>query len=192
MNRWVVSGRGGGRLAAAGAFVVSLVVGACTAGGAKPLGAASTVATTTSTTTAAQLQAAIVGQWLLAQQTLAALQKDPTASAQVLLLADYVTEPLLSFSRNQFAARARDGLADLGTIDFGHPRVVTMTASQATVVSCVNDGFALVVLATGKPLAGTNPNPALEATTSMMVVDPSGTWKLSDSVIKVVTTCTGV
>jgi hypothetical protein len=183
---------------AAGALVVSLLVAACTSSSAKTAGphktattSSSTTVASASTTTVAELQTAIVGQWRLAQETLAALQRDPTAGGQNLLLADYVTEPLLSYSRRQFAARARDGLADIGSIDFGAPRVTSVTGSQAIVVSCINDGLALIVKATGKPFPGTNPNPQLEGTTSTMVQSPSGVWKLSDS-LKKVGSCEGL
>lgn len=167
-----------------GVVMVSMVAGACSSGGSNPVGAPSTIATT-STTTQAELQSSIVSQWLLAQQSLTALQRDPTSQAANLLLADYVTEPLLSYSRTQFAARAQDGLADIGTISFGQPRVTSVSGSQATVVSCINDGLALIVKATGKPFPGTDPNAELERTTSTMLLSPSGEWMLSDSAIKV-------
>ena len=169
--------------------VVVLTAAGCSSAGGKPSAAPSTVGTT-STTTQAQLDAVIVGQWLLSQQALTALQRDPTSSAANLLLSDYVTEPLLSYSRTQFAARARDGLADIGTISFGHPRVTSVSGSKATVVSCINDGLALIIKATGKPLPGTDPNPEVEGTTSTMQQSPSGVWMLSDST-KDVGSCAG-
>jgi hypothetical protein len=142
------------------------------------------IVATTTTTTQAQLEAVILSQWRLAQQTLTALQKDPTSQPTYLLMADYITEPLLSFSRTQFTARARDGLADIGTIDFGQAHVESVMVGHAIVASCINDGLALVDRSTGKPLPGTNPNPQIEGTRSTMLLSPSGVWKLSDSVIK--------
>jgi hypothetical protein len=167
------------------AWVLTAVIG-CTAlaacsSTAKPAAGPTLTASTTSTTTVAQLDATIISSWQAAGQASLAAAKDPTDSALITLLVDYFTGPELSFLDTQYTTNAADGLKTVGTVNRGNPRVVSLTATQAVIVSCETDGLALVHAATGQPLPGptgnTTPTPAgVKAT---MTLTPSGVWKES-------------
>jgi hypothetical protein len=136
---------------------------------------------TTSTTTVAQAQAAVLADWRAAEEAAVTAAKDPTGPG-VLLLSGYFVDPQLSFLTNQYEKRAHDGIIDIGTLDLGQPRVESMTATQAVVVSCETDALMVIFKATGKPLAGIagkGPMPAgIRAT---LALAPSGVWKISES-----------
>jgi hypothetical protein len=115
-----------------------------------------------------------------------AAAKDPGNQALVTLLADYFVDPALSFQRTEDAAYARDGLTNIGDIDFGSPRVESMTQLQAVVVSCETNRLALIHKATGQPVSGPtgNTTPVANGVKATMVLTPSGIWKLSTSTVK--------
>ena len=170
------------------ALAVVLTATACSAGQARPLssGHTSSTASTASTsaattiTTLAQVQAVIISQWVAAERNYVAVSKDPAGPDQAKLV-DYFIDPELSFLRTQFAARARDGLVDVGDLDLGQPRVVSMTASQAVVTSCETNRLQLIQKATGKPFPGKagDPTPTPNGIRATMILEPSGVWKLS-------------
>jgi hypothetical protein len=139
-----------------------------------------------STTTVAQVQAAIISQWRSAEEASVAAAKDPGNPGRIVLLDDYFVDPALSFQRINDAAYARDGLTNVGDIDNGAPRVESMTATQAVVVSCTTNRLALVYKTTGKPFPGSagDPTPTHNGIRSTMVLTPSGVWKLSSTVLK--------
>jgi hypothetical protein len=178
------------RGAAVGVLVAMVAVG-CSASNVKPVGSprsavtgvsSTTTVPTTSTTSVAQVESAILTQWRAAEEASVAAAKDPGGTAKDLLV-DYFVDPALSFLQTQYAAYARDGLTNVGDIDNGQPRVKSLTASEAVVVSCETNRLALTVVATGKPFPGKagDPTPTLNGVTATMVLTPSGVWKLSTS-----------
>ena len=177
-----------GRWGVASVVIAVAGLSACSSSGSRPsgVGPVTTAAATTSTTTEAQLDASIVSQWLAAERASVAAAKDPGNQALVTILVDYFVDPALSFQRNEDAAYARDGLTNVGDIDNGSPRVLSLTASQAVVSSCTTNRLALIYKATGKPVPGTagDPAPTQNGVRSTMVLTPSGIWKLSSSVLQ--------
>ncbi|MDQ1427283.1 MAG: hypothetical protein QOK39_759 [Acidimicrobiaceae bacterium] len=167
----------------ASAMILPMLL-ACSSEPPKPIAFPSTV-TTTTTTPQAQLDALILSQWRAAMIASVAASKDPTAEGLDLQLANYFVDPLLSYLRNQYAARARDGLADTGDLDLGQPHVTSINDRTAVVLSCMTDRLILVDTATGKPLPGTNPNAALEEIRSELALSPSNQWKISMNTLKV-------
>lgn len=168
----------------AGVLVLVVVMG-CSGAGVKRV-VSPKASPTTSTTTVAETEAVIVAQWRAAENASVAAAKDPSNPALLTLLADYMVDPALSFQRNEDTSYARDGLTNVGEIDNGTPRVVSMSVSTAVVSSCTTNRLALIYTATGKPFPGSagNPAPIQNGVRSTMIVSPSGTWKLSSSVFQ--------
>jgi hypothetical protein len=184
-NRTTLRLASNGRWARLGASVMILpILVACSSKPPRPAASPSIVATTT-TTTQAQLEAVILSQWRAAMSASVIARKDPTAVGLDLQLATYFVDPLLSYLRNQYAARARDGLADTGDLDLGLPHITSISNGTAVVLSCITDHLVLVDKATGKPLPGTNPNPAVEGIRSELALSPSKQWKVSMNTLKV-------
>jgi hypothetical protein len=176
-----------GRLGLGLTAVALVLLSACSSSKARPLGSGPTsTVPTTSTTTVAEIQATILSQWSAAEDASVAAARDPGNQTLIALLDNYFLDPALSFQRNEDAAYARDGLTNVGDIDNGTPRIESMTASQAVVVSCTINRLALVNKATGKGVPGVagNPAPMQNGVRSTMVLTPSGVWKLSSSALQ--------
>jgi hypothetical protein len=173
--------------------LLALGLAACSSSGAKPVASRSTLPpATTSTTSRAQLEQTVVSQWTAAERASVAAAKDP-GGPEVELLVDYFVDPALSVLRAQYAAYARDGLTNTGDIDLGQPRVDSLTAAQAVVVTCATNHLQLLHKATGQPVAGKagDPTPTPNGIRSTMVLTPSGVWKGSSSIVED-GSCTGV
>ncbi len=89
-------------------LLVAVVVAGCTSSTTKrtaPLPTVTATTSTTSPTSTAQLQSAILVQWLAAEKASVAAAKNLAGPEQDLLV-DYSVDPALSFLRTQYAAYA--------------------------------------------------------------------------------------
>lgn len=180
---------------AGGATVVAALVGLCTLAGCSnshgdaadhPRTTTSSVpaSTTTSTTptsfttmttspTVAVL-AAYRASWHAFEHALAdANPSDP-------LLTATMVDPQLQGVRGNLLADQRQGIVGRGTFTL-HPKLVSVSATRATVVDCAYSTAALVYQSTGEPVPPVTPpeNDGVHAT----LVLTGGTWKVSEQTV---------
>ena len=144
------------------------------------LGEASVSATTDPVST---INAAVVGAWRSAEETFFAAEAQTAGYSSPQLDAEFA-EPELSTIKRNLALQSFQGEVGEGWSDVGRPVVVSLGPTEthptvATVVSCIHDTQVLVYRATGVPVPGVLGVQDWAVVTSEMVLDPSGSWKVS-------------
>jgi hypothetical protein len=162
-------------------LALASVIG-CSSGAAKSLPPASATGaqSTSPTTSLAELRAAILARWTAAERASVAAAEDPSGPA-ALLLVDYFVDPALSTLKQQYAGLERNGMTTVGSLDLGQPRVVSVNATQAVVVTCATNSLHVIVKETGKPIPGRagDATPTPNGIRATMVLTPSRVWKLA-------------
>jgi hypothetical protein len=99
----------------------------------------------------------------------------------VLLLVDYFVDPALSTLKQQYAGLERNGLTTIGSLDLGQPRLLSVSDTQAVVLTCATNSLHVIVKATGKPIPGRagDPTPTPNGIRATMLLTPSRVWKLA-------------
>ena len=140
-----------------------------------PTSSTSTTPATSSTSgeTAAVLAAYRAG-WKAFEQALA------TANPEDPALAATMVDPQLQGVKANLLADQRQGMVGRGTFTL-HPKVVSMSATTATVVDCAYSTAELVYVSTGKPVPPVTPpeNDGVRAT----LVLAGGIWKISKQTV---------
>lgn len=133
----------------AGLTAIALLLAACGGGAAD----ASHSSTTGSRSTAAESSAVIAAYragWNAFQNALAdANPSDP-------LLTETMVDPQLQGVKANLLADQRQGIVGRGTFTL-HPKIVSMSATKATIVDCAYSTAALVYASTGKPVPPVTP-----------------------------------
>lgn len=165
-------GAGLGCVAAAG-----LVLSACggggssaptTTGGRPPPTSHATTSSTTDPTAAAVIAAYRAGWAAFANALSDANPEDPRLAATMV-------DPQLQGVKANLLADQRQGIVGRGTFTL-HPKIVSMSASTATVVDCVYSTSVLVYAKTGKPVPPITA-PENDGVRSTLVLT-GGTWKV--------------
>ncbi len=135
--------------------------------------AKSTPSSTTDPATAAVLAAYRAG-WRAFEQALA------TANPADPALAATMVDPQLQGVKANLLADQRQGMVGRGTFTL-HPKIVSISATTATVVDCAYSTAALVYVSTGKPVPPVTPpeNDGVHAT----LVLAGGTWKIAKQTV---------
>lgn len=179
-----MSGRRSGRrrVRRASALLLLPVLSACGTGGQRAAETTTTVAPTTSTTTLQHLDEIIVNRWTEAYNASIAAAKDPSAPALITKLSDYFTGSALSELLSTYSAYVRAGVTSIGDIDLGHPMVVGIPMTTASVHSCWVNRLANIYASTGLPVPGPagSTSPVLNGIVTTMVLSPSGVWMVSE------------
>jgi len=156
----------------------ALLVAACSGAGTEALHAgtrpkghtsASSGATSIPDPTAAVVLAAYRAGWAAFRHALS------DANPEALRLAATMVDPQLQSVRGNLLADQRQGIVGRGTFTL-HPKIVSMTASTATVVDCVYSTSVLVYAKTGKPVPPITP-PENDGVRSTLMLT-GGTWKV--------------
>jgi hypothetical protein len=90
-------------------------------------------------------------------------------------LAATMVDPQLQGVKANLLADQRQGIVGRGTFTF-HPKIVALSATEATVVDCAYSTAVLVYAATGKPVPPVTP-PENDGVRSALVLT-GGTWKV--------------
>jgi hypothetical protein len=166
------------------ATLASLVVllAACGGGGADAAHSSTTTSprsTTSAGTTGRSSEAAAVlsayrAAWHAFEHALAdANPSDP-------LLTATMVDPQLQGVKANLLADQRQGIVGRGTFTL-HPKIVSMSATTATVVDCAHSTAALVYESTGKPVPPVTP-PENDGVHSTLVLT-GGTWKVAKQTV---------
>ena len=137
---------------------------------------------TTSSTLSSAARAVLSG-WTAAQNAFADAERQPNGAYSPALTATMV-DPELTNVRRQLLGDEHAGLIGRGSVDLGHPKVVSLSNSSATVTSCIYDALVLVDAKTGSPAPGPLGQPAHAFVRSTMVPVSTGgspAWKEADS-----------
>jgi len=126
--------------------------------------------------------AAIVSAWLAAESAFENAARTPDPSVPE--LAATTVAPQLPWSQSLLAQMAAAGEGAEGPVEYGHPQVVSRSATRAVVRSCLHDQEVVISLADGQPVAGPAGQVAYELFESTMVRTDSG-WKLEAQTIGV-------
>ena len=158
----------------------SLLLAACGGGPAsstattvRAKAAKSTPSSTTDPASTAVLAAYRAG-WSAFEQALA------TANPADPALAATMVDPQLQGVKANLLADQRQGMVGRGTFTL-HPKIVSISATTATVVDCTYSTAALVYVSTGKPVPPVTPpeNDGVRAT----LVLAGGTWKIAKQTV---------
>ncbi len=124
----------------------------------------------------------MVAAWEAAQVAFhdAALTADPSFPA----LAATMVDPQLGGAESALRGMRARGEVARGPDFYGSPRVSTVTATGATVVSCVHGEEIVIFPRNGRPVPGVLGQPDYELVTSTMVPTSSG-WKVADQTVRV-------
>jgi len=135
--------------------------------------AKSTPSSTTDPASTAVLAAYRAG-WRAFEQALA------TANPADPALAATMVDPQLQGVKANLLADQRQGMVGRGTFTL-HPKIVSISATTATVVDCAYSTAALVYVSTGKPVPPVTPpeNDGVRAT----LVLAGGTWKIAKQTV---------
>jgi hypothetical protein len=135
--------------------------------------AKSTPSSTTDPASTAVLAAYRAG-WRAFEQALA------TANPADPALAATMVDPQLQGVKVNLLADQRQGMVGRGTFTL-HPKIVSISATTATVVDCAYSTAALVYVSTGKPVPPVTPpeNDGVRAT----LVLTDGTWKIAKQTV---------
>ena len=135
--------------------------------------AKSTPSSTTDPASTAVLAAYRAG-WSAFEQALA------TANPSDPALAATMVDPQLQGVKANLLADQRQGMVGRGTFTL-HPKIVSISATTATVVDCAYSTAALVYVSTGKPVPPVTPpeNDGVHAT----LVLAGGTWKIAKQTV---------
>lgn len=178
------SGRGSRRsrlvIAVLSLAAAALLLAACGGGPAsstattvRAKAAKSTPSSTTDPASTAVLAAYRAG-WRAFEQALA------TANPADPALAATMVDPQLQGVKANLLADQRQGMVGRGTFTL-HPKIVSISATTATVVDCAFSTEALVFVSTGKPVPPVTPpeNDGVRAT----LVLAGGTWKIAKQTV---------
>lgn len=124
----------------------------------------------------------IVSAWLAAEQAFENAARTPDPSAPE--LAATTVAPQLAWSQSILAQMAAAGEGAEGPVGYGHPQVVSQTATRAIVRTCMHDQEVVISLTDGEPVPGPAGQVAYELFESTMVSVDSG-WKLESQTIGV-------
>ena len=158
----------------------ALLLAACGGGAAsstattvRAKAAKSTPSSTTDPASTAVLAAYRAG-WRAFEQALA------TANPADPALAATMVDPQLQGVKANLLADRRQGMVGRGTFTL-HPKIVSISATAATVVDCAYSTAALVYVSTGKPVPPVTPpeNDGVRAT----LVLTGGTWKIAKQTV---------
>ena len=140
--------------------------------------AAPSTTTSTSTSPSDPSQAAVLAAYRAASQAFE--QALATANPADPKLAETMVDPQLQSVRANLVADQEKGVVGKGAVTL-HPKVMSLSATKATVVDCVYSTSELVYRSTGKPVPPITPpeNDGVRAT----LVQVGGTWKLSKQVV---------
>ena len=127
-----------------------------------------------STTASTAVLAAYRAGWRAFEQALA------TANPADPALAATMVDPQLQGVKANLLADRRQGMVGRGTFTL-HPKIVSISATTATVVDCAYSTAALVYESTGKPVPPVTPpeNDGVRAT----LVLAGGTWKIAKQTV---------
>lgn len=168
-----------GVLAVGGALLAACGGGgsASTATTDRPTSASSTSAPT-STSTTDPATTAVLAAYRAASS--AFVQALTTADPNDPALATTMVDPELRSVRANLLADQREGIVGRGSVTL-HPKVVSVSATSATVVDCAYSASELVYAASGKPVPPVTPpeNDGVRAT----LVLTGGTWKLAKQTV---------
>ena len=155
----------------AGALVLAACGGGATSSTATTVRAEPTRSTSPSTTdpAGAAVLAAYRAAWSAFEQALA------TANPEDPALAATMVDPQLQGVKANLLADQRQGMVGRGTFTL-HPKVVSISATTATVVDCAFSTAALVYASTGKPVPPVTP-PENDGVRSTLILT-SGSWKV--------------
>lgn len=174
-----------GPLAWAGAMVTlaALVLSAC--GGGTPDASRSTTTTrgdSTASTSGPSSRAGEAAAVLAAYRAASAAfqQALATANPEDPALAATMVDPQLQGVKANLLADQRQGIVGRGAVTL-HPKLITMSATTATVVDCVYSSSMLVYEATGKPVPPiTRPeHDGIQATLAFV----GGSWRLAKQTV---------
>ncbi|MGH8997689.1 MAG: hypothetical protein ACRDYB_16970 [Acidimicrobiales bacterium] len=141
---------------------------------AKPTTTIASATTTTIAPAAAAVLKAYRAGWAAYGHALAGADpNDPQLAATM-------AGPLLQRTKANLLGYEQEGIVGRGAVDL-HPKVVSLSATAATVVDCMYSSSALVYAKTGKPVPPvTSPeNDGVRAT----LVNAGGTWKVSQQTV---------
>lgn len=168
-----------GVLAVGGALLAACGGGgsASTATTDRPTSASSTSAPT-STSTTDPATTAVLAAYRAASS--AFVQALTTADPNDPALATTMVDPELRSVRANLLADQRQGIVGRGSVTL-HPKVVSVSATSATVVDCAYSASELVYAASGKPVPPVTPpeNDGVRAT----LILTGGTWKLAKQTV---------
>ena len=163
--------------------VLAFLLAACGGGGADAAHSSTTTSpqstTSASTTSGHSSEAAAVlsgyrAAWHAFENALAdANPSDP-------LLAATMVDPQLQGVKANLLADQRQGIVGRGSFAL-HPKIVSMSATTATVVDCAHSTAALVYQITGKPVPPVTP-PENDGVHSTLVLT-GGTWKVAKQTV---------
>jgi hypothetical protein len=163
--------------------VLAVLLAACGGGGADAAHSSTTTSprstTSASTTSSQSAEAAAVlsgyrDAWHAFEHALAdANPSDP-------LLAATMVDPQLQGVKANLLADQRQGIVGRGSFAL-HPKIVSMSATTATVVDCAHSTAALVYQSTGKPVPPVTP-PENDGVHSTLVLT-GGTWKVTKQTV---------
>ena len=163
-------------LAAAGLLLAACGGGATSSSATTTVRAKPAKPTPSSTTdpAAAAVLAAYRAGWGAFEQALA------TANPADPALAATMVDPQLQGVKANLLADQRQGMVGRGTFTL-HPKIVSISATTATVVDCAFSTAALVFVSTGKPVPPVTPpeNDGVRAT----LVLAGGTWKITKQTV---------
>jgi hypothetical protein len=158
-------------------LVAVAVLCASCGGSPSATGDSSTTSSVRSTTTSTNAQASAVLAAYRAEQAAfaqAVQQADPTLPA----LAQTMTGAQLDSVRRSLVADQTNGIVGRGSVQL-HPKVASISGTQALVLDCAFDSSELVYAATGKPVPPVTPPQKVAIRSSLTEVTP-GVWKVAD------------
>ncbi|MHB1776130.1 MAG: hypothetical protein ACYCU7_09100 [Acidimicrobiales bacterium] len=123
---------------------------------------------------AAAVLAAYRAGWRAFEQALA------TANPEDPALAATMVDPQLQGVKANLLADQRQGMVGRGTFTL-HPKIVSMSATTATVVDCAYSTAALIYVSTGKPVPPVTPPENDGVRSTLVLID--GTWKISKQTV---------
>lgn len=149
-------------------LLVSMLVGLVLAGcSSSPSPAATRGAT----------DAAVISAWKAAENAFYNAEASPTGISDPALPATMV-DPELMLVKENLTSNESANLIGIGAWDLGAPTVKALSATRATVMSCVHDTQLLANRETRQPVAGPGGEPDWAKETSTMVISDR-VWKLS-------------
>jgi hypothetical protein len=150
----------------------------CASCGGSPTASPNSSSTTSdraATTSANGQDATVLAAYKAEQAAFAEAQQ--TANATLPALAQTMTGAQLISVRRALVADQVNGIVGRGSVQV-HPKVVSISDSQAVVRDCLFSSLELVYAATGKPVPPVTPpeHDAVQAT----LLKSSGSWKVAD------------